>query len=968
NSNNEDNFIVESRTSILGAWEEIATLPANTIGYSHTDLSQNIIVYYRVRARNSAGTSGASDVVSATTLTAPAPDANPVTIVQQTEFVASWSAVSGAISYQIDVSTDDFATFVTGYESKSVLGTTTEISNLSPNTPYKFRVRAVNLGGPSPNSSEISVTTLPAIPPKPVTIAATNITASSFTARWNPSTGATSYQLDVSADNFQTFLPGFNSKTITGTSASVTSLSPNTPYQYRVRAKNAGGTSISSNDRSVTTLNLQPAAPVASPATSKSKNGFTVHWSRVATAVEYRFDLSTNNFSSYITGYQNKATTDTFLIVTGLSPETPYQYRVRAVNNGGTSSNSNVVSETTLPDVPGQPTALTASNVAQNSFTANWEGMLGSTSYELDVSKDNFLTFVPGYSSKSVTGTSVEVTGLSPKTAYKYRIRSMNAGGESVNSNVIDVTTLPALPAAPVAYDAASITQTGFKASWSLVPGATEYQFDLSNDNFATNIPGYNNLVVTDTPLVVSNLVANSTYKYRVRAVNAAGISPNSNIITITTLPNPPDAPVAKEATDIRKTRFTAHWTSISSATEYYIDVSSDNFNTLLPNYDNREITDTTLEVTGLLVNTTYQYRVRAGNRAGISGNSNTMNVTTLPNVFGSPLVTNTETLEDTQSPPDLTVQRSLPEDPDITYFKVSNIIGGTLYKNDGITQIQEGAFITVEDGKQGLRFTPGLNSIENGSFDVQASSNNNNSGLSGEIATATITVLPVNDPPLLSNDDSEPLLFSQGDLNTVITTSMLVEDVDDTLLDSAVIQIVEGYEKGRDFIFFKNTDEIQVKPYDSENGILVLIGKAEKSVWEEALNSVLFYNNYIGEAAVGLKTVTFKIWDGKAYSEPIEKRIQITDVFVEINIPEGITPNDDGTNDLWTIENIDLYPDCIVEVYGKNGQRLFQSQGYKEKWNGSHNNQPLGIGTYYYFIDLREKGKKYKGTVAILR
>jgi gliding motility-associated-like protein len=80
------------------------------------------------------------------------------------------------------------------------------------------------------------------------------------------------------------------------------------------------------------------------------------------------------------------------------------------------------------------------------------------------------------------------------------------------------------------------------------------------------------------------------------------------------------------------------------------------------------------------------------------------------------------------------------------------------------------------------------------------------------------------------------------------------------------------------------------------------------------------------------------------------------------------MTAKQDGVNDAWTIENIELYPDCFIEIYGRNGERLFQSNGYKEKWNGTYNGQPLQVGTYYYFIDLREKGKKYKGAIAILR
>ena len=50
-------------------------------------------------------------------------------------------------------------------------------------------------------------------------------------------------------------------------------------------------------------------------------------------------------------------------------------------------------------------------------------------------------------------------------------------------------------------------------------------------------------------------------------------------------------------------------------------------------------------------------------------------------------------------------------------YFQITNITGGTLYQNDGTTQITNGEFITAARGAAGLKFTPTLNSLASGSF-----------------------------------------------------------------------------------------------------------------------------------------------------------------------------------------------------------------------------------------------------------
>ena len=82
-----------------------------------------------------------------------------------------------------------------------------------------------------------------------------------------------------------------------------------------------------------------------------------------------------------------------------------------------------------------------------------------------------------------------------------------------------------------------------------------------------------------------------------------------------------------------------------------------------------------------------------------------------------------------------------------------------------------------------------------------------------------------------------------------------------------------------------------------------------------------------------------------------------------------GFSPNGDGVNDTWTIELIEDFPNAIVEVYNRWGQRVFRSEGYQEKWNGTFEGDPLPDGTYYYVIDVQVQGEKVRtGTITILR
>ncbi|QLH34268.1 MAG: fibronectin type III domain-containing protein [Cyclobacteriaceae bacterium] len=169
--------------------------------------------------------------------------------------------------------------------------------------------------------------------------------------------------------------------------------------------------------------------------------------------------------------------------------------------------------------IPSNPTAISASGVAQTSFTANWNSSVSATSYRLDVSPDNFSTFVSGYNNRTVTGVSESVSGLNPNTTYKYRVRAINASGASGNSNEISQITVTSTP---VAIAATSPSQTGFTANWNIVAGATGYKIDVSdNTGFSTFVTNFSNKDVTGTTTSVTGLNSGVTYYYRVRSYNS---------------------------------------------------------------------------------------------------------------------------------------------------------------------------------------------------------------------------------------------------------------------------------------------------------------------------------------------------------------------------------------------------------------------------------------------------------------
>jgi phosphodiesterase/alkaline phosphatase D-like protein len=157
----------------------------------------------------------------------------------------------------LDVSTSNtFATYVPGYQDLDVGNVTSyNVTGLSPNTTYYYRVRAYNGCATSSNSSVKTVKTLTCTPKAPSAQNATNVTSSSFTANWGGVSGAIDYRLDVSTSNtFATYVPGYQDLDVGNTTSyPVTGLSAHTTYYYRVRASNGCATGPHSNVRSVQT-------------------------------------------------------------------------------------------------------------------------------------------------------------------------------------------------------------------------------------------------------------------------------------------------------------------------------------------------------------------------------------------------------------------------------------------------------------------------------------------------------------------------------------------------------------------------------------------------------------------------------------------------------------------------------------------------------------------------------------------
>ena len=84
--------------------------------------------------------------------------------------------------------------------------------------------------------------------------------------------------------------------------------------------------------------------------------------------------------------------------------------------------------------------------------------------------------------------------------------------------------------------------------------------------------------------------------------------------------------------------------------------------------------------------------------------------------------------------------------------------------------------------------------------------------------------------------------------------------------------------------------------------------------------------------------------------------------------IPDLITPNGDGINDVWRLDFLkDINMSYEIAVYARGGSKIMISTNYNNDWTGTYKGKELPDGVYWYAIVL-ENGAVYKGSLTIKR
>jgi titin len=381
-------------------------------------------------------------------------------------------------------------------------------AGLSSATAYYFQVRAFNNNGiPSSYSAPVSTVTVAS-----GTIAATGFSGVGTTAliaAWASNWPAgTMYYAQLSSGPFPNGYSGNSSSNTLNLSAGFNGMGTNVLYYAQVGTTPAGPfTPLGS------TATLA-AAPVGTAVVSSSYTLVNMNWSSngnpSGTNYELWQDVNSGFPSPVIVTVSTAAAA-----ASGLSPDTVYYWKVRALSQAGAATSFDAVVSTrtsAAPAVPGAPGAPTPSTVWSTAISWTWAAASGADSYRLYSSTSPTIVMAAPGAPPFVQ------TGLLPNASYGVLAAGANAAGIGPKTASAQVVTLANQPAATNAYQSGSSSGT---VTWTANgnPAGTVAEVQRSTNGITFESV----FTAPATAYINGGLIGCTSYFFKVRYANSVG-------------------------------------------------------------------------------------------------------------------------------------------------------------------------------------------------------------------------------------------------------------------------------------------------------------------------------------------------------------------------------------------------------------------------------------------------------------
>ena len=581
-----------------GAFSILTTTSADQNSFSDSGLTTGVSYRYRVSTVSGNQFSGLSPVGSVTPVVATnltAPTALTATNPTPSTVLLTWSGTTVSQAVLVQRSLDGGLNWNT---LATISGaSTTYTDNVNRNTLYAYRLQASTFSATSPFTGSVALLTPPA---EVASFLRTAISANTAELTWTVSLGGTGYAIEQSKEGG----PYAVVQQLAGgtTRTTITDLDTGTSYQFRVRATNAGGSSLTTQVNGVLTISAAPAGLTAQPSPGPS--------------IELSF-LASKGASSYVV--ERKQDGFPFTRLTTLNANTlsyvdrqvvigeGYEYRVKAISASGDSEYSSpAAAAVTLSGTLPVPDDLTLSIGPKSATVLNWAVVADPGSFLI---QRQVGTLWRNVGAAMADQRSFALKGLAPGQSVRFRV--VSASGGTLGTPSADVLATPAPGPTRGLRTLGAPTSTRVTLTWAAPKGAANYTLERSLDRgqtFSTVASGFGVAGYAD-----ETVQPGQTYSYRVFATNDTGAGGVSPLLTVTTAPATPSGISAVAAIAPAKGAVVS-WIDVAGETGYRVMGSVDGVK-----WSNAAATRANVS-TATVRNAKFQFfRVASMNRSGVS-------------------------------------------------------------------------------------------------------------------------------------------------------------------------------------------------------------------------------------------------------------------------------------------------------------------------------------------------------------
>jgi hypothetical protein len=230
------NYTLQYKSSTSTTWiTASSTITASS--YNLTGLSASTAYNWQVKA-NCSTTYTAANFTTIASTSCSLPVGMSTTNLSYTSATLVWNAVSGATNYTIQYKANSSSIWITANNGNSVATTNFNLTGLTANTAYNWRVKA----NCSNNTANVNFTTLSPDCSVPTNLTANSLTATSVVLGWGAKNGITSYTLQYKLSTNS----NWTSVTVTTNTRNITGLTAGRTYNWRVKSSCSNNSSTAS--------------------------------------------------------------------------------------------------------------------------------------------------------------------------------------------------------------------------------------------------------------------------------------------------------------------------------------------------------------------------------------------------------------------------------------------------------------------------------------------------------------------------------------------------------------------------------------------------------------------------------------------------------------------------------------------------------------------------------------------------